>query len=462
MKNKIIILIVLFLVILCVVYFIRIQRIPDIDSQQTQQIISESNKHFGADFLWYGVQVERTNQQSLDSFKKSTKNLMFEIVRFDVYWGLIEKNKGKYDWTITDDLVNTVDENVDIVFTLYSTSRWGSKYTECRSLAEKEYNRNLQNEPPSTMPDNMNDYTAFLDAIVKRYKDKVKYWQVENEIYGAVKRIPSCPLINRFWIGTEDEYLILLKQSYQTIKRVDPKAKIFASSYTFEPWDGNLKPFFSYILTNANQYSDLWDLHLYLGVDEDPLKITAVKKLTNKTLWTTESGEIDIDYYTYPQFKNNLDSAEELKLQSQDLVKRYVQAFSSGVDKIFRLRVSPLGSKEGPGSRWTHMSLTFDRAGNNKKPAYFTYQVMYSKLSGFDTVEKISEHQYKFINNEKSIIVAWSDSQNQTVDLSQYFTTPDVIVTSIITEKGTSQPNIQTNNAKTVKISQTPVFIENN
>ncbi len=440
---------------------------PAVEMGPGEKHIARTEKHFGGDMLWYGIQKERTNPRTLEIFGEHFRNLGMEIVRFDVYWGLLEPRKEFFDWSLTDELVGAVGGDTEILFTLYSTNAWGSKYNECRELAERQVKRSVINEPPSSVPINMEDYTNFLEAIVSRYKGKVNYWQIENEIFGARPRTPKCPPISRFWLGTPEEYLELLKTSYRTIKGADPSATVFASSYTFEPWDGTLKDFYRYILDRGRNYSDLWDLHLYLGVPEDPEKIQAVKNEMkrlgySKPLWCTESGEIDIDYAKYQRFKGNLTAPEALKFQSEDLVKRYVQAFGEGMEKVFRLRISPLGSKEGPGNRWSHMSLTNDRDGNSKRPAYYTYQIMYSKLAGFDTAQRLATGLYKFTVNGKTVVVAWSDSGQKTLDLSSHFKGTNVKVTNIITDKGKTnrEATIERTSSSTVTIGQTPTFIE--
>lgn len=431
------------------------------------RVVFRTRDHFGADLLWYGVQQEKTTRQTLDAFAGQVRNLGMEIVRFDVYWGLLEPNKGRYDWRLTDDLVGTVDPNIDILFTVYSTNRWGSKYNECRDLIEQKMDRNVVNEPPSSLPINMQDYMNFLDALVRRYSSRVKYWQVENEIFGAQPRANPCPPVNRFWLGTPEEYLTLLKASYRQIKQADPSATVFASSYTFEPWDGRLKDFFRYVMDKGRDYSDLWDLHLYLGVAEDPAKIRTVKREMNrlgysKPLWTTESGEIDIYYAPYKKFKGNLNAPDALRYQSEDLVKRYVQAFGEGVEKVFRLRIAVDGVREGPMNRWTHMSLAFDRDGREKRPAYHTYEIMYSKLRGFDEVRRIGDRVYKFKVNGRSVVVAWALQGSDIIDLSSHFPGSNVKVTHIIAQPGKTAREARTEvvPARSVSLTSAPIFVE--
>jgi hypothetical protein len=74
-------------------------------------------------------------------------------------------------------------------------------------------------------PEHMEDYKAFLRALVQRYDPKhpshvpgllhpVEYWEIESE-WGT-----------GFWQGTLEEYLELLKVAYPTIKQANPRAKV--------------------------------------------------------------------------------------------------------------------------------------------------------------------------------------------------------------------------------------------
>ncbi|MCX7804820.1 MAG: hypothetical protein N3A38_06470, partial [Planctomycetota bacterium] len=74
-------------------------------------------------------------------------------------------------------------------------------------------------------PEYMDDYAAFLRALVRRYDTKspervpgllypVEWWEIEAE-WGT-----------GFWQGTVEEYLTLLKVAYPTVKQANPNAKV--------------------------------------------------------------------------------------------------------------------------------------------------------------------------------------------------------------------------------------------
>ncbi len=429
-----------------------------------RQIISDERIHFGADLLWYGANRSRTNPQVLSTFSRLVKELGIKSVRFDVYWGLIEKDKGRFDWKLTDDLVDTVDEDTEILFTLYSTSRWGSKYNNCREIARDRRGANVYNKPPSSIPLQLEDYGNFLDRIVERYKGRVKYWQIENEVYGsAFRNIKGCGHANRFWIGTMQEYLTLLRESYLRIKRADPKATVFASSFTFEPWPLKREnPFLAHVMDEGRHYTDLLDLHLYLGIYEDPAKIDWVRKKVaalglQKRFWSTESGQVDIAYHRN-RFNNSIDSKEELKLQAEETVKRYVLAFASGVERVFHLRLSPFSDQEPADSRWSHMGLTFDKQGLKKKPGYYAMETTIRKLEGFSSIERMGPTSYRFTVRGKPVLVLWADRDERIIDVSDIIDAKTARVTQTVSLDGA--PSIQAVPAERIVVGSAPVFVE--
>jgi sugar phosphate isomerase/epimerase len=88
--------------------------------------------NFGGDLLWYGVHPWKTNNETLNGFQTIFEDVGMEIARFDIYWGKLEPEKGVYNWTLTDTLLSTVDEDIPILLTVFCTSRWGSKYNDYR------------------------------------------------------------------------------------------------------------------------------------------------------------------------------------------------------------------------------------------------------------------------------------------------------------------------------------------
>ena len=66
-----------------------------------------------------------------------------------------------------------------------------------------------------TPPDDLSLWDNYLTRTVKRYKGKVKYWEIWNEpdISPVLKHKPEL-------------YFKLLKRNYKQIKEIDPKAEV--------------------------------------------------------------------------------------------------------------------------------------------------------------------------------------------------------------------------------------------
>ncbi len=267
-------------------------------------------------------------------------------------------------------------------------------------------------------------------------------------------------------MGTKEEYLGLLHNSYKNIKKMDPNAVVVSSSMAIAhgiPNVNKISNFLKYVLENQEDYTDLIDVHLYSCADENvPLRLQLIKNEITKSgyskpIWSTETGEVDIDCPDNPDFIDSFDSPEELKLQSEELVKRHAMVFAEGVERIFRLRIFNYVVGEPSDSTWNHMSLIYE---GKKKPAFYTYQIMTSKLNDFSSAEKlgIGDNVYRFMVVGKSVIIAWDDGGSK-LDLSSYVS-GNVKVTHIITNAGETQPRIETVSSNAIQLTETPVFIE--
>lgn len=448
--------------------------------QQDCFVTGFNGDNFGGDLLWYGVGEWRTTPETLNAFQNIFNDVGMEIARFDIYWGTIEPQKGVYDWTLADELLSTIDNNIPVLFTVYSTSEWGSEYNKYRELIAEFYGNEddpqIYNRPPSSIPVNMDDYMDFLDVLVNRYKDRVKYWMIENEVHSATDpykrdikiQLPfGLPLVSHFWLGTKEEYVDLLKNSYLKIKQIDPNMTVMATNFMKHETN---EEFTDYILENCGNYTDILALNLYKCPEDDIGRIIEMKAKMNsfgydKPIWATEHGEIDIACHTESIFKQSFSSSEELKLQSEEIIKRQVLAFSAGVKKIFRLTLNRQNEAWNATSKFEHMSLTLDNKGDERKPGFYTNKLLIEKLKDFVSVEKIDSGIYRFrFTDRNPVYVLWSDGGGKTIDLSQYVSTPNVKITHIVTElDGNNNPVYPADeivSASSIQVDETPIFIE--
>jgi hypothetical protein len=150
--------------------------------------------------------------------------------------------------------------------------------------------------------DHLDDWRAFVRAIVTRYKDRLRYWEVWNE-----------PDLKQFWRQNPSpaEYAVLLKATYEEVKRIDPKLTVLLgglSQIPFEYIEGVYK-------AGGKDHFDIMNVHPYrypAAPEIRPL-VDDLKKLRElmsrygdaaKPIWITEIG--------YPTHKPPLDTLKSV------------------------------------------------------------------------------------------------------------------------------------------------------
>lgn len=97
---------------------------------------------------------------------------------------------------------------------------------------------------------NLDKWCAYVEALVTRYKDRVRYWEVWNE-----------QNLDGFWGEKADakNYVILLEATYKTIKKIDPELQVVYGGLAGTPME--------YIITTldagAAEFFDVFNVHPY-------------------------------------------------------------------------------------------------------------------------------------------------------------------------------------------------------
>jgi hypothetical protein len=125
------------------------------------------------------------------------------MLRISFGWDGIETVPGKYDWLFWDEYVRTAVDSYGITLIPYIcyTPRWNSTGDTT----------NYWNHTPR-------DYEAFgrfTSALVTRYKDRIKTWELWNE-----------PDIPEYWSGGAEELARLTKIGAEAVRKADPSAKV--------------------------------------------------------------------------------------------------------------------------------------------------------------------------------------------------------------------------------------------
>jgi len=202
-------------------------------------------------------------------------------VRLDFLWGDIEPEQGKFDFAKYDLIVRLLGENgIHILGILHYSADWASACGQW-------------NCPPK---DNKL-FVEYARRVIRRYKDRVKYWELWNE-----------PDSSTYWKEQDclKSYCVLLKEVYTAAKKIDPECKIL---------NGGLANGASSINhlyeSGAKGYFDILNIHFF----QNPLNSGAIYSVVNypklaykimrrngdadKKIWITEIGCPGVKRFTH-------------------------------------------------------------------------------------------------------------------------------------------------------------------
>ncbi len=359
--------------------------------------------------------------------------------RLWISWGGIEKTQGKFNFSEIDHLIISGQQKEDIVFliTVFPYADWDQDECHDDSYAGKIPMPDNKMRGKVGKPCQMTRYRNFLRKLVERYdgdgtddvrglKYPIKHWEIMNE--------PSMqgndPSGLKFFKGSPQDYLEILKASYQVIKEADSSAKVIMGGMA--GMHSKFVEFWRPIMKEAVQYFDIANIHsIDTTSSREDLFVFKFKQFLsqfsadNKPIWITEA-----------QFG----SLQEKWTDPAQIVRSAVISLSLGADKIFFI------------------------SENWSKNVLKAYKVLAKKLNYFGALQTIN-HRYRISDNntegvssqyglfkfkvkDKTIYVAWGN-----VDLVKYLGNSQVKVTDIFGNEEIKEIN-------QIKLTSSPVYIE--
>src|SRR3989344_7454927 len=150
-----------------------------------------------SDKLESGWSVFKKNPQILEKYLNSLQKLYDdrdELIKKTDFssdreiaglftWGVIEPEKGKFDWTLTDLAAeHAKSAKIKLSAVIQPFAGWDQKNTQvdsaCQALDFAWY------DYKSGPPNDWAEYKNFLEATAERYKDAVSDWEIGNEYDG--------------------------------------------------------------------------------------------------------------------------------------------------------------------------------------------------------------------------------------------------------------------------------------
>lgn len=326
-------------------------------------------------------------------------------------------------------------------------------------------------------PEHIPDWASFINALVERYdadgkddmpglKYPVSHFQIESEPENV-------------WANM-DGYIQTLSTAYKAAKKADSDVQIMVGGFNVsrffvlskEKQERALRnsrfkhkwEFIKEFFPGGGQYFDILSLNLNNGYEAIPSTVKWFREQMRKNGYQKPVWAGDMT--SGPMLsKKRPGDREKLRLlerkdsntikwfqqeQARLIVKKAVTAFASGVDKVFV--TSDVDWSHYYLANWRYQGLLTSRG--KRKPAFYSFKTMVSKLDGFVDVETLdvadSVFAYKFMRPSGDVYVLWSENR-KTVSLP--LQTRSVVITDISGRTSEAAP-------ESIKVDRSPIFVE--
>lgn len=256
-----------------------IARVPAVEPD----VVLNPDSRIGAGLYLYRFRGHPEARQWMERMCALAARAGVKWTREEFHWNWIEPRRGEFDFAFFDQLVETAQAHGISVYALccYWTG-WTKPYSE----------------------EGIADYCRYVEALVRRYGDRIKHWEVWNE--------PNV----FFWSGPKELYPQLLKRAYETIKRVDPQAQVLGCSTA-----GIDTGFIKLVIDGGGPF-DALTVHPYRGALDPPGFVQELRKTKElaggRDVWITEMG--------WPSHAGGLSERE----QAGYVARTYISALASG------------------------------------------------------------------------------------------------------------------------------------
>lgn len=282
---------------------------------------------------------------------KLAKELGIFWARTVIRWDVAEPENGTFNWEL-------VDYKINCILNFSGTDELLVMFTNVPSWASGV--EGSWTDPPIHPA----DFKEFVIEAVNRYKDRVKYWEIYNE-----------PNLAVYWKGTPEQYLTLLENAYEEIKKADPNATVLSAGisnadfgWVKRMYELGWKPYFD--ILSIHPYSEYGPLvegseRWYYPNVAKVLDVMAEYGDSGKDVWITEIAW------------NTAENAPHFKATEEEQALYLTQAFDkannewSEVKKFFWYVIQDYLS-DSPGE-YGENYYGLIRLDGTKKPSWYAY-----------------------------------------------------------------------------------------
>ncbi|HEX8873684.1 MAG TPA: glycosyl hydrolase, partial [Nitrosospira sp.] len=284
----------------------------------------------------------------------------WRLVDAYVGWPLLEPQRGKWNFTALDKYVDLAGKaGIDLVMNLGFTPTWASA---------------RPNEPSNYLPGNaaeprnIDDWRNYVRTVALRYKGRIKYYELWNEV-----NVPG------FYTGSKEKLVELAAATYQILKQVDPGIVFISPSVTGA--SGESAWLDDYFAKGGAQYADIVSYHFYVPKSPPEAMLPVIQQvqgimrkhgLDSKPLWNTEIGWW-IDNKTSTKRGGGVDK-NWIMLDDEHaaayLARTFILSWPAGVSRVYWYS-------------WDSLDMGLVRPGSLKfAPAAIAYDKVARSLTG--------------------------------------------------------------------------------
>jgi hypothetical protein len=298
-------------------------------------------------------------------------------VKEEIRWDWVEPSRDVFTWTCMDRVIDAERaQGLEILGLLDYTAGWAVG----------------ESRPVSPTPPPLDRWANYVRKTAEHYKGRVNTWEVWNE-----------PNFAHFWAGSKEQYADLLRVTYDTIKAVDPTARVLAPAVsgvgTTDEWLAAL-PADKYDILAIHLYTepDFLNDRRYSYYDQGlPNLAAVVARHGNKPVWITEFG---FSSQGGPQGWYVGDDGAQARYLVQQVAETL--AFTGGL-KIERMMPYVFNDHEG---------FELVHGWTNPKPAYAAFQTLSAQLAGATPVGRVDAgagvFAFRFARDDRQIDIVWS------------------------------------------------------
>lgn len=210
-------------------------------------------------------------------------------------WFEINPQRGQWNFKELDRYVSRAkSQKIDLILTLGQTPRWAS----ARPDEAQQFGLGVGAEPSQ-----MQYWDTYVRNIVKRYRGKIKYYEIWNEPrFLEIDPAASGKKVG-YYSGSGLTMIKMAQRAYSIIKSIDPEALIISPSFDGE--DVGIKKLEFYLDNGGAEVTDIVGFHFYSLTSSYPEVLPSLiekvkyvlssRGLDKVPIWNTEFGYINAE-----------------------------------------------------------------------------------------------------------------------------------------------------------------------